>query len=68
MTVGHYLVESAGYLTELDRVKLSGRMSGHNSAISWASGALAIITGNFLFLHFFYKYFIYVNLTKIKNN
>lgn len=45
MTVGHYLVESTGALTELDRVKLSGRIPGNNGAISWAGTSLAIITG-----------------------
>lgn len=28
MTIAHYLVESSGILTELDRVKLSSRISG----------------------------------------
>lgn len=45
MTVGHYMVESSGALTELERVKLSGRIPGQNGAISWAGNALAIITG-----------------------
>lgn len=49
MTVGHYLVESTGSLTELDRVKLSSMVAGHNGAISWAGNALAIITGKFRF-------------------
>jgi intraflagellar transport protein 140 len=46
MTVGHYLVESTGNLTELDRVKLSSRISGYEGAISWAGNSLAIITGD----------------------
>lgn len=46
MTVGHFLVESSGNLTELDRVKLSSRMSGYDGAISWAGNSLAIITGD----------------------
>ncbi|GAB0089345.1 intraflagellar transport protein 140 homolog [Sergentomyia squamirostris] len=46
MTVAHYFVESGGNLTELDRVKLSGRKPGCNGVISWAGGALAIITGD----------------------
>lgn len=45
MTVAHFLVESSGMLTELDRVKLSGRISGQSGAISWAANSLAIITG-----------------------
>lgn len=45
MTVAHLLVESSGMLTELDRVKLSGRISGQSGAISWANNSLAIITG-----------------------
>lgn len=48
MTVGHYLVEPSGALTELDKVKLSGRVPGQSGAISWAGDSLAIITG----LHF----------------
>ena len=47
LTVGHFLVESNGALTELDKVKLSGRVPGHNGAMSWAGHALAIITGDF---------------------
>ncbi|CAO1309472.1 unnamed protein product [Diamesa hyperborea] len=46
MTVGHFLVESTGNLTELDRVKLSSRISGYDGAISWAGNSLAIITGD----------------------
>ncbi|XP_059617138.1 intraflagellar transport protein 140 homolog [Phlebotomus argentipes] len=46
MTVAHYFVESGGSLTELDRVKLSGRKPGCNGVISWAGSALAIITGD----------------------
>lgn len=45
LTVGHFMVESTGILTELDKVKLSGRVPGHNGAISWAGNSLAIITG-----------------------
>lgn len=47
MTVTLYLVESTGILTELDRVKLSGRMPGKHGAIAWAGQSLAIITGDF---------------------
>jgi intraflagellar transport protein 140 len=39
-------VESSGSLTELDRVKLSSRISGYDGAISWAGNSLAIITGD----------------------
>lgn len=49
MTVAHFLVESTGVLSEKDRVKLSGRIPGHNGAISWAGNALAIITGLIIF-------------------
>lgn len=45
LTVGHFMVESTGVLTELDKVKLSGRIPGHNGAISWAGNSLAILTG-----------------------
>lgn len=45
MMVGHYMVESAGTLTELERVKLSGKVPGKNGFISWAGSSLAIITG-----------------------
>lgn len=45
MTIALYLVESTGILTELDRVKLSGNISGKGGAISWAGNSLAIITG-----------------------
>lgn len=45
MTIALYLVESTGILTELDRVKLSGNLSGKGGAISWAGNSLAIITG-----------------------
>ncbi|XP_055383288.1 intraflagellar transport protein 140 homolog [Condylostylus longicornis] len=47
MTVAHYLSESSGSLTELDRVKLSGKIPGNNGEISWAANSLAIITGDF---------------------
>lgn len=46
MTIAHYLVETSGSLTELDRVKLSSRISGYDGLISWAGNALAIITGD----------------------
>ncbi|XP_049310514.1 intraflagellar transport protein 140 homolog [Bactrocera dorsalis] len=46
MTIALYLVESTGILTELDRVKLSGNISGKGGAISWAGNSLAIITGD----------------------
>lgn len=46
MTVGHFQVESTGVLSEIDRVKLSGRVPGHNGMISWAGDSLAIITGD----------------------
>lgn len=46
MTVGHFLVEASGSLTELDRVKLASRISGYDGAISWAGNSLAIITGD----------------------
>ncbi|XP_054730217.1 intraflagellar transport protein 140 homolog [Anastrepha obliqua] len=46
MTIALYLVESTGILTELDRVKLSGNLSGKEGAISWAGNSLAIITGD----------------------
>lgn len=45
MTVCHFLVESNGSLTELDKVKLSGRVTGHNGCVSWAGNAMAIING-----------------------
>lgn len=45
MTVAHFMVESTGTLTELDRVKLSGRVPGQNGSISWAGVSIAIITG-----------------------
>lgn len=47
MTVGHFMVESSGTLSELDRVKLSGRVPGHTGFIAWAGNSLAIITGMF---------------------
>ncbi|XP_067639118.1 intraflagellar transport protein 140 homolog isoform X2 [Eurosta solidaginis] len=46
MTIALYLVESTGILTELDRVKLSGHLSGKGGAISWSGNSLAIITGD----------------------
>lgn len=48
MTVAHFMVESSGNLTELDRVKLSGRVPGQNGAIAWAGVSVAIITGMIL--------------------
>lgn len=45
MTVGHFMVESTGTLSELDRVKLSGRVPGHSGIITWAGNSLAILTG-----------------------
>lgn len=47
MTVGHFMVESTGTLSELDRVQLSGRVPGHNGVIAWAGNSLAILTGDF---------------------
>ena len=42
----HYEVDANGQIGELDRVKLSGKVSGYKSAITWVTGtALAIITG-----------------------
>ncbi|XP_002003645.2 intraflagellar transport protein 140 homolog [Drosophila mojavensis] len=46
LTIMLYLVESTGILTELDRVKLSGRGTGKHGAIAWAGNSLAIITGD----------------------
>ncbi|XP_030384608.1 intraflagellar transport protein 140 homolog [Scaptodrosophila lebanonensis] len=46
LTVTLFLVESTGILTELDRVKLSGRGMGKLGGISWAGNSLAIITGD----------------------
>lgn len=45
MTVIHFLAEASGALTELDRVKLSGKIPGNNGIITWAGNVLAIITG-----------------------
>lgn len=45
MTVIHFLAEASGALTELDRVKLSGKIPGNNGIIAWAGNVLAIITG-----------------------
>lgn len=47
MTVGYYMVESSGGLTELERVKVSGRIPGQSGAITFAGNALVIITGDF---------------------
>lgn len=47
MMVGHYMVESTGTLTELERVKLSGKVPGKNGFICWAGSSLAVITGDF---------------------
>lgn len=41
----HFLVESNGSLAELDKVKLSGRITGHTGCVSWAGNAMAIING-----------------------
>lgn len=47
MTIGHYLVEPNGVLTELDRVKLSSAQAqGKNGSITWTNNGLAIITGD----------------------
>lgn len=45
LLVGHYMVESGGTLTELERVKLSGKVPGKNGEICWAGSSLAVITG-----------------------
>lgn len=45
MTVIHFLAEASGALTELDRVKLSGKIPGNNGIITWVGNVLAIITG-----------------------
>lgn len=50
MTIGHFLVESNGSLTELTKVKLSSQ-NAKNGQIAWAGGSsLAIITGIIFFL------------------
>lgn len=47
ITIGHYEVDTNGQIAELDRVKLSGKVSGSKSAITWVAGcALAILTGD----------------------
>ncbi|XP_053678512.1 intraflagellar transport protein 140 homolog [Anopheles nili] len=47
ITIGHYEVDSNGQISELDRVKLSGKVSGSKSSITWVAGcALAILTGD----------------------
>uniref|UniRef100_A0A182RYS9 WD_REPEATS_REGION domain-containing protein n=1 Tax=Anopheles funestus TaxID=62324 RepID=A0A182RYS9_ANOFN len=47
ITIGHYEVDTNGQISELDRVKLSGKVSGSKSAITWVAGcALAILTGD----------------------
>ncbi|XP_013113218.2 intraflagellar transport protein 140 homolog [Stomoxys calcitrans] len=46
MSVILYLVESTGILTELDRVKLSCKLTGKKGAITWVGSTLAIITGD----------------------
>ncbi|XP_075159141.1 intraflagellar transport protein rempA [Haematobia irritans] len=46
MSVILYLVESTGILTELDRVKLSCKITGKKGAITWVGSTLAIITGD----------------------
>lgn len=45
MSVVLYLVESTGILAELDRVKLSCKLTGKKGALAWIGSALAIITG-----------------------
>lgn len=47
MSVGHYMVESSGIVTELERVKLSGRVPGQNGYIAWVGNSIAVITGTF---------------------
>lgn len=44
MTIAHYLVESSGHLTELDRVKLSSKISGYDGSICWAGNSIAILS------------------------
>jgi len=46
LTVTLFLVESTGILTELDRVKMSGRGGGRQGGIAWSGNSLAIITGD----------------------
>ncbi|BFF95614.1 intraflagellar transport protein 140 homolog [Drosophila madeirensis] len=46
LTVVLFLVESTGILTELDRVKMSGRGGGRQGGIAWSGNSLAIITGD----------------------
>ncbi|XP_016956746.1 intraflagellar transport protein 140 homolog [Drosophila biarmipes] len=46
LTVTLFLVESTGILTELDRVKMSGRGGGRQGGITWSGNSLAIITGD----------------------
>ncbi|XP_052866434.1 intraflagellar transport protein 140 homolog [Anopheles cruzii] len=47
ITLGHYEVDAGGQITELDRVKLSGKVAGSKSSIEWVAGsALAILTGD----------------------
>ncbi|XP_035773197.1 intraflagellar transport protein 140 homolog [Anopheles albimanus] len=47
ITIGHYEVDGNGHITELDRVKLSGKVAGSKSSITWVTGcALAILTGD----------------------
>ncbi|XP_050099800.1 intraflagellar transport protein 140 homolog [Anopheles aquasalis] len=47
ITIGHYEVDGNGQITELDRVKLSGKVAGSKSSITWVTGcALAILTGD----------------------
>lgn len=48
MSLVHFSVSADGTLSDLDRVKLSGRIPGHTGQISWAaSDVLAIIIGDF---------------------
>lgn len=48
MSLVHFSVSADGTLSDLDRVKLSGRIPGHTGQISWAAtDVLAIIIGDF---------------------
>lgn len=53
LTVGHFTVDLQGQLTEIAKVKLSGRMqsirTSNAQGLVWAgNNCLAILTGNFL--------------------
>lgn len=54
LTVTLFLVESTGILTELDRVKMSGRGGGRQGGIAWSGNSLAIITGRIYYSIFHY--------------